>query len=116
MKVLELLSIWERTAKGNLTPEHFSIRLPIEDAAKLRALAEMYPRQPIDSILSDLLHVALLEVESKLPYQRGDKVIALDEEGDPLYEDVGPTPRFLELSRKHLQLYQQQLDSLPSKN
>ncbi len=116
MKVLELLSIWERTATGNLTPEHFSIRLPVEDAAKLRALAEMYPRQTIDSILSDLIHVALLEVESKLPYQRGDKIIALDEEGDPLYEDVGPTPRFLQLSRKHLQHYQQQLDGPASKS
>jgi hypothetical protein len=29
-------------------------------------------------------------------------VIATDEEGDPLYEDVGPTPRFLSLSRRYL--------------
>jgi hypothetical protein len=31
-------------------------------------------------------------------------VVATDEEGDPLYEDVGPTPRFLALSRRHLQI------------
>lgn len=30
-------------------------------------------------------------------------MIATDEEGDPLYEDIGPTPRFLALSRRHLQ-------------
>jgi hypothetical protein len=33
---------------------------------------------------------------------RGSKVVALDEQGDPLYEDIGPTPRFLALSRKYL--------------
>lgn len=29
-------------------------------------------------------------------------MIATDEEGDLLYEDVGPTPRFLSLSRRYL--------------
>jgi hypothetical protein len=33
---------------------------------------------------------------------KGSTVVATDEEGDPLYEDVGPTPRFLALSRRHL--------------
>jgi hypothetical protein len=31
--------------------------------------------------------------------------VALDEQGDPLYEDVGPTPRFLALSRKYLRQF-----------
>ena len=34
-----------------------------------------------------------------------------DEQGDPLYEDIGPTPRFLALSRKYLQSLVQQQDS-----
>ncbi|MFL3945640.1 hypothetical protein LER59_00005, partial [Pseudomonas aeruginosa] len=34
--------------------------------------------------------------------QRFYTVWATDEQGDPLYEDVGPTPRFLSLSRKYL--------------
>jgi hypothetical protein len=33
---------------------------------------------------------------------KGTTVVATDEEGDPLYEDIGPTPRFLALSRRHL--------------
>jgi len=41
--------------------------------------------------------------EASLPYVKGSTVVATDEEGDPLYEDVGPTPRFLALSRRHLQ-------------
>ena len=105
MKVRELLSMWEKTAKGDLTPELFNVRLPVEDAAKIRALAEMYPRRSVEEIITDLLSAALVELESGLPYKRGDRVVALDEEGDPLYEDVGPTPRFLGLIKKHLSQY-----------
>ena len=36
-----------------------------------------------------------------MPYIAGKRVISTDEQGDPLYEDVGPTPRFMELARKH---------------
>ena len=45
---------------------------------------------------------ALEELEASFPYIKGKQVIATDEEGDPLYEDVGPTPRFLTLSRRYL--------------
>jgi hypothetical protein len=31
----------------------------------------------------------------------GTKIISTDEQGDPVYEDTGPMPRFLELTRKH---------------
>jgi hypothetical protein len=31
----------------------------------------------------------------------GKRVIASDEQGDPVYEDIGPTPRFMELARAH---------------
>jgi hypothetical protein len=107
MKVRELLSMWESSAKGVLTAEQFSVRLPVDDAAKIRALAEMYPHRSIEDIITDLLSAALVELESSLPYQRGERVVALDEEGDPLYEDVGPTPRFLGLIEKHLSKYKQ---------
>ena len=46
---------------------------------------------------------ALEELEASLPYVKGSKVVATDEQGDPLYEDIGPTPRFLALSRRYLQ-------------
>lgn len=102
MKVKELLCLWEQTANGDLTAEHYSIRLPIEDAAKLQALADLYPRRSVSDIITDLLSAALNEVESSLPYVRGQRVVATDEEGDPLYEDIGPTPRYLSLTHKHL--------------
>jgi hypothetical protein len=35
-----------------------------------------------------------------MPYEAGPKVISRDDHGDPVYEDVGLTPRFVELARK----------------
>lgn len=105
MKMQELLDLWERTANGALTPEEYQVRLPVEDAAKIQALAEMYPRRTVSEIITDLLSVALDDLESALPYVRGEKVVAVDEEGDPLYEDIGPTPRYQVLTRKHLDRY-----------
>ena len=107
MKIQELLSIWESTAKADFTDEHYAIKLPLNDAARLHALVDMYPQQSIEHIISNLLTSALDEVESSLPYVRGENIVALDELGDPLYEDIGPTPRYLSLTQKHLDRYRQ---------
>ena len=103
MKIQELLQLWETNASGQLTQEEYNIRLPLEDAARLHALAELYPRHSLTEILTDLLSAALNEVEASLPYIRGDKVVAQDEEGDPLYEDIGPTPKYLTLTKKFIE-------------
>ena len=47
------------------------------------------------------LGAALQEIATAMPYVAGQKVISTDEQGDPVYEDVGPTPRFMELARKN---------------
>jgi hypothetical protein len=107
MNVKELLECWESTAASPMSEEAFSIRLPVEDVARVRALADMYPRRVIDEIISELLSAALNDVESHLPYRKGSKVIGVDEEGDPLYEDIGPTPRYLSLTDKYRSELQQ---------
>ena len=109
MKIDELLRLWEENANSKLSCEKYAIRLPLDDAAKLQALAEIYPRRSIDEIISELLSAALHDVEQSLPYIRGENVVAVDEEGDPLYEDVGPTPRYLSLTKKFLNDYQLKL-------
>ena len=106
MKVHDLLCLWEKTANGKLTLEQYSIHLPVEDAAKLQALAEMYPRRSITDLITDLLSAALNDVETGMPYISGNTIVARDEEGDPLYEDIGPTPRYLSLTQKHMRGFQ----------
>ena len=103
MKIRELTQAWEKTAKGRVTRDSYAVHLTLEDAARLEALHEMYPKRQIEDIITDLLGAALEELEASLPYRAGKEVIAVDEMGDPLYKDEGPTPRYLELSRKHLQ-------------
>ncbi|AZE93368.1 hypothetical protein C4J95_1242 [Pseudomonas orientalis] len=102
MKIRDLPHHWEETAKGQLTKTEYAIHLDVEAAARLAALAEMYPKRHAEELLGELIGAALEELEASFPYVKGQQVIATDEEGDPLYEDIGPTPRFLTLSRRHL--------------
>jgi len=46
------------------------------------------------------LHVSLDEIAAAMPYEPGPKVISRDDHGDPVYEDIGLTPRFVELTRR----------------
>lgn len=103
MKIRELAAQWEQNAKGRMSPTGHVLHLDVEAAARLAALAEMYPKRTPEELLGELLGAALEELEASFPYIKGQQVIATDEEGDPLYEDVGPTPKFLALSRRHLQ-------------
>lgn len=111
MKIRELVRHWEENAKGRLTRNRYQIQLDLEAAARLAALAEMYPKRQPEDMLGELIGAALEELEAGLPYVKGSQVVATDEQGDPLYEDIGPTPRFLALSRKHLQDLLSQQDS-----
>ena|SRR5690606_109586 len=102
MKVRGLLDLWEQTASGELTQDYYHIRLPVEDAARLAALAEMFPRRSVEQLITDLLSSALGELESAMPYVPGEQVVSEDEMGDPIYGDLGPTPQFLSLTQKYL--------------
>lgn len=102
MKIRELAKHWEENAKGRLTKTRYAIHLDMESAARLSALTEMYPKHHPEELLGELIGAALEELETSFPYVKGQHVVATDEEGDPLYEDVGPTPRFLALSRRYL--------------
>ncbi len=96
-----LLAEWESAPRTHLTAREYVVRLPIRDAARLEALAEMYPGVGISGIITDLISASLDELESAMPYVEGDRVVEEDEFGDPVYEDAGPSPRFHRLSRAH---------------
>lgn len=103
MKVNELTQQWEAQATGQISKTQYKIQLPVEEAAKIAALTDMYPKRTPETLIRELLSAALKEFESSLPYIKGSRVIAEDEMGDPMYEDIGPTPRYLSLARQHLQ-------------
>jgi hypothetical protein len=100
VKFKSLLDRWKKEAAPALTAAEYSIRLSLDDASRLHALAGLFPGRRIEEIISDLLHAGLDEIAAAMPYERGPKVISHDDQGDPVYEDVGLTPRFVELTRK----------------
>ena len=110
MSVRQLIAAWESTPVIRRTAESYAVRLPVEAAAKLHALADLYPGAGIEAIVTDLLAHALDEAATALPYVPGERVISEDEYGDPVYEDVGPTPEFERLRRQH----EQRLDGTAS--
>jgi len=96
-----LLNRWQQHEAATLTAAEYSVRLPVDDAARLHALVEMFPGCSKEQIITDLLSAAFREVSASMPYVRGSKVISTDEQGDPVFEDAGHTPQFAELTRKH---------------
>ena len=101
MRFKTLLDNWSRQRNRERTEEYYSIRLAGGDAARLAALSELFPGNDPEDLITDLLGAAQDEVEAAMPYEAGERVIREDEFGDPVYEDVGLTPRFLELVREH---------------
>jgi hypothetical protein len=100
VKFKPLLDRWKKDAAPLRTAKEYAIRLDLDDASRLHALATLFPGQPIEVIIADLLRAGLDEIAAAMPYERGPKIISRDDQGDPLYEDIGLTPRFVELTRK----------------
>lgn len=106
MMMQDLLKRWHSLARPSVPRRRCCADLDYPDAARLLALAEMFPGVAEEEIMADLLQFALQELEASLPYVHGSRQTGEDEFGDPIYEDAGPTPRYLALTRKHLQLLQ----------
>lgn len=115
MSFKKLLDSWRETAAAPRTVTEYAVRLPVDDAAQLQALTQMFPGRTAEQLITDLLGAALQEVATAMPYVAGQKVISTDEQGDPLYEDVGPTPRFMELTRKNRKQLEAQVSSAAGK-
>ena len=96
-----LLDAWAAEKEPARTSETYAIHLKTEDAARVHALADLFPGIDHERVLSDLLSSALEQVEAAIPYVPGDKVIREDDFGDPVYEDKGLTPQFLDLVKKY---------------
>ena len=100
MKFKALLDHWKKDPPPVRTAREYAMRLTLEDAARLHALCELFPGRTVEELTTDLLHTALEEIVAAMPYEPGPKIISRDDQGDPVYEDVGLTPRFADLTRK----------------
>jgi len=100
VKLKPLLDRWKKDPPPVRTATEYAVRLPLDDASRLHALVELFPGLTIEQIVTDLLHAGLDEIAAAMPYEPGPAVISRDDHGDPLYEDIGMTPRFVELARK----------------
>ena len=103
MEPQDLLVRWQEEPKHPLTPKQISIRLPIDVAAKVAALCEIYPTRTKTEIIADLVAASIDQLTRALPSEKGD---LLEEECLPgqirVYRDVGLKGRFLEGTIRHL--------------
>lgn len=101
MSFKALLDAWAAEEPPVETDETYEVKLTLDDAARLHAFAELFPGVDRERIITDALSVAFDQLEAAIPYVPGDKVIREDDHGDPIFEDTGLTPRFLELVKNH---------------
>lgn len=109
MAFRNLVDRWRESGTAPRTATEYAVKLSIDDAARLAALAELFPGRTREQLITELLSVALDELATALPYEAGRKVISRDDQGDPVYEDIGLTPKLLELTRKHRKRLQAEL-------
>ena len=113
MKIRDLVAHWDKHAKGRLTRDTYYLKLADNHHEELSRLASLYPMKSPQDLMRDLISAALDELETSFPYVEGERVVAYDEDGFEIYEDVGLTPKYVALSQKHMEdLKQRQLVSV----
>jgi hypothetical protein len=98
MRIAELIQRWSQEGHARMDVRAYAVHLPLRDAARIEALHVMSPDRSASQLMADLIRAALDELEVAMPYVPGNRIIAEDDYGDPIYEDLGPTPQFYSLS------------------
>ena len=76
MSFKRLLDHWQQTAPPTLTATEYAVRLPVDDAARVQALVEMYPGASREQIITDLIGAALKELAASMPYVTNGNIYA----------------------------------------
>ena len=103
MKIEQLISRWKMLPQEEFDGEEYKIKISHSEAAKIQAIQELYSGLSSQMVIHQLLVSALNSFEEALPYVQGSRIIGEDEFGDPLYEDIGDTPKYIKLIEKHHQ-------------
>lgn len=67
MKVTDLPKHWQQDKQAVERTHDYNLRLPLEDAARVAALAEMYPDRTEAEILNDMIAAALDDLAESTP-------------------------------------------------
>lgn len=67
MEPRDLVKVWAAPDHSKLTAKQWSIRLPIQVAARINALCDLYPRKTKTEIIGDLLATAIEQLAAALP-------------------------------------------------
>ena len=105
MRIAELIQRWSKEGHVRTSVRAYTVHLSLRDAARIEALHLMYPGRNDSQLMADLIRAALDELEVAMPYVPGNRIIAEDDYGDPIYEDLGPTPLFYSLSHEILRKF-----------
>jgi hypothetical protein len=116
MKSSDLHNLWTAPDNSRITSKQFSFRLPVHVAAKLAAIAEMYPQKTRTEIVGDLLATALDELVKGMPFIKGRSIGFLHDPDEEIFEDLGPSPRFWALADKYYKELEKEMgnDNPPS--
>ncbi len=110
--ITHMLLAWQQHTIKHLPQVNYEVAVDRDDVIKLEALAELY-QLPLDDIIASLVSCALKETEQKMPYIQGQRVIRT-EEGDPVYEDIGDTPRYIKIKQQLERHQKQQAQKQPT--
>ena len=94
----DLLQDWTARQLSQRQKVTRTISLYDTDMVKVKALAAVCGISE-QEIVASIIHHGLFELESKIPYEQGSKVIRV-EEGEDVYEDIGVMPRYIDKIRE----------------
>ena len=93
----DLLQDWTARQLSQRQKVTRTISLYDTDMVKVKALAAVFGLSE-QEVVASIIHHGLFELESKIPYEQGSKVIRV-EEGEDVYEDIGMMPRYIDKIR-----------------
>jgi hypothetical protein len=79
----------------------YSLSLPLPLASRIEALCEMHPHSPRTKIMSDLLHLGLMQVERAASHTGTEAIPYQPDTTQAVYLLNGPFDEFHGLIRKH---------------
>ena len=101
MKASDLVTVWGAPDNSRLTAKQYSFRLPVQVAAKLAALEELYPTRSRTQLVGDLLAAAIGEVEKNLPSYAGESLGRHPDSDEEMFVECGPISRYRRLANQY---------------